>query len=176
MRGKYTLLAPQMAPTQFKLIEASFRPTGLNIEILEKATAEDIEVGLKYVHNDACYPTIIVVGQLLNALLSGRYDTNRTALMITQTGGGCRATNYVAFLRKALRDAGLSQVPVIALSVTGIETNPGFTFGLNDIHRALQAMVLGDLLDNVLLRVRPYEVEPGSQRVVPLLWIAVVSF
>ncbi|HHX37682.1 MAG TPA: 2-hydroxyacyl-CoA dehydratase [Clostridiaceae bacterium] len=171
MRGKYTLLGPQMAPTQFKLMEASFRPTGLNIEILKKATPEDIEVGLKYVHNDACYPTIIVVGQLLNALLSGRYDHNRTALLITQTGGGCRATNYVAFLRKALRDAGLSHVPVIALSVTGIETNPGFTFGLNDVHRALQAMVLGDLLDNVLLRVRPYEVEPGSANQLYRHWV-----
>ena len=143
---------------------------------MEKATAEDIEVGLKYVHNDACYPTIIIVGQLLNALLSGRYDTNRTALMITQTVVAV-ALLIMSLLSEALRDAGLSQVPVIALSVTGIETNPGFTFGLNDIHRALQAMVLGDLLDNVLLRVRPYEVEPGSPTSCTAIgWIAIVSF
>ncbi len=162
MREEYTLLAPQMAPTQFRLVEAALRAGGFRVKVLEKASELDIETGLKYVNNDACYPTIIVVGQLIHALQSGAYDPDRTAVMITQTGGGCRATNYVAFLRKALRDAGMPQVPVIALSVQGFESNPGFKLTLRDAHRAIQAVVLGDLLQTCLLRVRPYEAVPGS--------------
>ncbi len=162
MRGRHTILAPQMAPIQFKLVEAALQPTGLNIKILEKATPADVECGLKYVNNDACYPTIIVVGQLINALLSGEYDTDEVSLLITQTGGGCRATNYVAFLRKALRDCGLDHVPVIALSAQGLESNPGFKLGYKDIVRGLKAVIIGDLLATVLLRVRPYETEPGA--------------
>ncbi|NCC82804.1 MAG: 2-hydroxyglutaryl-CoA dehydratase [Clostridia bacterium] len=158
----YTILAPQMAPTQFRLVERVFNRYGYKTKILETASKDDIEVGLKYVHNDACFPTILVVGQLINALQSGAYDVNKTALMVTQTGGGCRATNYVAFLRKALKDAGMSQVPVIALSVSGIETNSGMKYSLPFLHHAIQAIVLGDLMSTVLLRVRPYELEPGS--------------
>lgn len=171
MRNSYTLLAPQLAPTQFKLLEAAFKPTGMSVKILETATPEDIECGLKYVNNDACYPTILVVGQLMNALLSGACDPDRTALLITQTGGGCRATNYVAFLRKALSDAGLSHVPVIALSVAGLETQPGFHLTLRDFDRALKALVLGDLLTTVLLRVRPYETARGAANALYDIWV-----
>ncbi|MDD4368534.1 MAG: acyl-CoA dehydratase activase-related protein [Oscillospiraceae bacterium] len=172
MRETYTLLAPQMAPTQFRLISAALRSAGYKMEVLEHASKADVETGLKYVNNDACYPTILVVGQLVHALQSGKYDPQHTALMITQTGGGCRATNYVAFLRKALKDAHMPQVPVIALSVQGFESNPGFTLKLGDIHRAVQAIVLGDLLQTVLLRMRPYELEPGSANRLYEEWVS----
>lgn len=171
MKGEHTLLAPQMAPTHFKLVEAALRRAGYRVEVLEHASKEDIETGLKYVNNDACYPTIMVVGQLIHALQSGKYDVNKTSLLITQTGGGCRATNYAAFLRKALRDAHMPQVPVIAMSVQGFETNPGFNLKLADMHRAIQAIVLGDLLQSVLLRVRPYEVQKGSANALYQLWL-----
>lgn len=171
MRETYTILAPQMAPTQFALVGPVLRRHNYNVKILEKATAEDIEVGLKFVNNDACYPTIIVVGQMMNAILSGEYDVNRTAFIITQTGGGCRATNYVAFLRKALRDANLEQVPVIALSANGIEENPGLKLSLPLIHHAVQAIVLGDLLMTLILRVRPYEIKKGSADALYNKWL-----
>ncbi len=172
MKAEHTLLAPQMAPTHFKLVEAALKRAGFKIKVLEHASKEDIETGLKYVNNDACYPTILVVGQLINALQSGAYDPNNTSLLITQTGGGCRATNYVAFLRKALKDAHMPQVPVIALSVQGFESNPGFAIKLPDLHRAIQALVLGDLLQTVLLRVRPYEKEKGSANNLYALWLS----
>ncbi len=162
MAKSYTILAPQMAPIQFRLIEKVFINCGYKAKILEHASKADIETGLKYVNNDACYPTIMVVGQLMEALLTGGYDPDSTALLITQTGGGCRATNYVAFLRKALKDAGMEQVPVIALSVTGIETNPGMKYSYKMINLGIQAMMLGDLMQTVLLRVRPYETREGA--------------
>ncbi len=171
MKAEHTLLAPQMAPTHFKLVEAALKRAGFKIKVLEHASKEDIETGLKYVNNDACYPTILVVGQLINALQSGQYDPNKTSLLITQTGGGCRATNYVAFLRKALKDAHMPQVPVIALSVQGFESNPGFKIKPGDLHRAIQAIVLGDLLQTVLLRVRPYEKDKGSANALYQLWL-----
>jgi predicted CoA-substrate-specific enzyme activase len=171
MAERHTLLAPQMAPTQFALLEAAFIPSGLDVRVLRTATAQDVECGLKYVNNDACYPTILVVGQLINALLSGEYDPNNTSLLITQTGGGCRATNYVAFLRKALKDAGMPQVPVIALSATGIETNPGFKPNLSIINKAVQSLVLGDLLMTCVLRVRPYELRKGAADALHDKWV-----
>lgn len=158
----HTILAPQMAPIQFRLIERVLNACGYNAKVLEHASKADIETGLKYVNNDACYPTIMVVGQMMEALLHRGYDPNTTALLITQTGGGCRATNYVAFLRKALKDAGMEQVPVIALSVTGIETNPGMKYSYKMANLGIQAMMLGDLMQTVLLRTRPYEAVPGS--------------
>lgn len=173
MAEDYTVLAPQMAPIHFELIEQAFIPSKFNFKILHETTAEDIEVGLKYVHNDACFPTITVIGQFMNALLSGKYDVNKTALAITQTGGGCRATNYVAFLRKALADAGMAQVPVIALSAQGIESNPGFQIGLKDLHRVAQAAVLGDLFLTLLLRVRPYETKPGAANELYRKWMKI---
>ncbi len=166
----HTLLAPQMAPVQFEFVEAIFRNAGYKIKILKEASAEDIECGLRFVNNDACFPSIMVVGQLINAFISGAEDPDNTSVMITQTGGGCRATNYVAFLRKALREAGLSQVPVIALSAQSFEKNPGLKFTVPLLHHALQAICYGDLLSSLLLRVRPYETVPGAANALYQIW------
>ena len=162
MRKRYTVLAPQMAPIHFDLLEAAFQHSGFNLVILPDTDPQAIDCGLKYVNNDACYPAIIVAGQMIAALQSGKYDLNATALIITQTGGGCRATNYIGFIRRALQDAGLGHVPVIGLSAQQIEKNAGFkpTFGLAD--RALKALCLGDLLMRVLYRTRPYEQTKGA--------------
>lgn len=164
MKRQHTILAPQMSPIHFELLENVLNSFGYNTHILAEASPRDIETGLKFVNNDACYPTIIVVGQLINAFINGGYDPDHCSVFITQTGGGCRATNYVAFLRKALKEAGFPQVPVVALSATGIEKNPGFKFTLPMLHRAVQALVLGDVLQTVLLRVRPYEKVAGSSQ------------
>ena len=162
MSKHYTVLAPQMAPIHFDLLEAAFKHSGFNLVILQDTDPHAVDCGLKYVNNDACYPAIIVAGQMIAALQSGKYDLNATALIITQTGGGCRATNYIGFIRRALEDAGLGHVPVIGLSAQQIEKNSGFkpTFGLAD--RALKALCLGDLLMRVLYRTRPYEQEAGA--------------
>ncbi|MEI8199345.1 MAG: acyl-CoA dehydratase activase-related protein [Eubacteriales bacterium] len=169
-KAKHTLLAPQMAPIQFEFVEAVFRNYDFRMKLLKEATAEDIECGLRFVNNDACYPTIIVIGQMVNAFLTGGADPDNTSVMITQTGGGCRATNYVAFLRKAMREAGFPQVPVIALSVQGLEGNPGMNFTIPMIHHALQAICYGDMLSTLLLRVRPYEVTPGAANALYQYW------
>ncbi|MGP1437768.1 MAG: acyl-CoA dehydratase activase-related protein [Treponema sp.] len=162
MAKRYTILGPQMSPIHFDLLEKAFECSGFNLEILDNATPSAIDVGIKYVNNDACYPAIIVAGQMIEALQSGRYNLNETALIITQTGGGCRATNYIGFIRKALADANLSHVPVIALSHVGIEKHPGFKLTPRLIDRALKTLCLGDLLMRVLYRVRPYEREEGA--------------
>ena len=162
MRKHYTILAPQMAPIHFDLLEAAFKHSGFNLVILPDTDPHAVDCGLKYVNNDACYPAIIVAGQMIAALQSGKYDLNATALIITQTGGGCRATNYIGFIRRALEDAGLGHIPVIGLSAQQFEKNSGFkpTFGLAD--RALKALCLGDLLMRVLYRTRPYEQVRGA--------------
>ncbi|MBK8446543.1 MAG: 2-hydroxyacyl-CoA dehydratase [Micropruina sp.] len=172
-RDTHTVYAPQMAPIHFRLIIPVFRKLGLNVKLLEDASADDIEVGLKYVNNDACFPAIMVVGQLVNKIRSGQADPDRTTVAITQTGGMCRATNYVSLLRKALADAGYPQVPVLAISVQGLEANPGFKITPAMMVPAIQALVLGDLLQTVLLRVRPYEAEPGSAKRLYERWDAV---
>ena len=158
----WEILAPQMAPIQFKLLEPVLRRAGLNVRVLEHANRDTMETGLKYVNNDACYPAIVVIGQLIDEFVSGRSTPDRTAVAITQTGGMCRATNYAALLRKGLRDAGYPQVPVIAASLQGIEDNPGFEITMPMAHKAIQSVVLGDMLQAMLLRVRPYELVPGS--------------
>ena len=162
MRGRHTVIAPQMSPMHFTLLESAISAHGYDMYVLKKATAHDIETGLQFVNNDACYPTLVVVGQLIAALRSGKFDLDNTSVFITQTGGGCRATNYVAFMRKALKEAGMEHIPVVALSVTGIEKNPGLTYTPAMIRDVLRALVMGDCLQNVLLRVRPYEIEKGS--------------
>jgi predicted CoA-substrate-specific enzyme activase len=161
MRG-YTILAPQMSPIHFRLIEHAFRQSGYRLEVLPEVDRGAVNEGLTFVNNDACFPSILVVGQMMSALRSGRYDLSRTALLMTQTGGGCRATNYIAFIRKALADAGLGHVPVISLNALGLEKNPGFRLSASLISRGLQALVYGDLLMRMLYRVRPYEIVPGS--------------
>ncbi len=175
MQADYTILAPQMAPTHFELIEAALEESKLKLRLLPNVSSDDIECGLRYVNNDACYPSIIVIGQLINALVSGAYDPDKTAVIITQTGGGCRATNYVAFLRRGLKAAGFPQVPVISISVQGIESNPGVELSLPEMKKILQAAIFGDLLDSVLTRVRPYEVEAGSANRLKEYWMEEVK-
>ncbi len=161
-RARHTIIFPQMSPTHFGMFEAVLRANGYNALVLERATAEDVEAGLKSVNNDACYPSIMVTGQLINAFISGKCDPDNTSVMITQTGGGCRATNYIAFLRKALKEAGYPNVPVISLNVSGLEGNPGFTITPKLVDGLLKACTWGDLLLAVTLRVRPYEVHKGE--------------
>ncbi len=162
MREKYTVLCPQMSPIHMELLESAFRHSGYNFVVLDAVDPKAVDAGLKFVNNDACYPSILVAGQMMHALESGKYDVNKTALLITQTGGGCRATNYIGFIRRALNDAGWGQVPVISLNVVGLEKNPGFKFTISMVHRALMGAFIGDLLMRVLYRVRPYEAVPGS--------------
>lgn len=170
MRKKHTILVPQMAPMQFKFLEAAFNSSGYQIKVLEEVTQLDVEEGLKYVNNDACYPAIIVIGQMLRALKSGAVDVENTSLIISQTGGGCRASNYGAFLRKALKDSGLEQIPVICLSAQGIEHNPGFRITPILIKKAIMGILYGDLLMRVLYRVRPYEKVKGSANALYEKW------
>lgn len=173
MRKEHTIIAPQMAPIQFDLIEAAFRNAGYRLEVLKEATPADVETGLKYVNNDACYPTIIVVGQLVHALQSGKYDPDHTSIFITQTGGGCRATNYIAFLRKALKDAGFPQVPVVSLNVSGLEKNPGLKITPKLLNNAVHGLIYGDVLQKVVLRTRPYELVAGSANALYEKWNAI---
>lgn len=161
-RKNHTVIFPQMSPTHFNLFEAVLRVNGYNAVVLEHATPEDVEVGLKSVNNDACYPSIMVTGQLVNAFVSGHCDPDNTSVMITQTGGGCRATNYIAFLRKALKEAGYSQVPVISLNVSGLEGNPGFKITPKLVDGLLKACTWGDILLSVSQRIRPYEINEGE--------------
>ena len=170
----YTIVAPQMSPIHFSLVESVIRSGGYKFDILEHASRENVETGLKYVNNDACYPAIMVIGQLVDAILDGKYDPEHTALAITQTGGMCRATNYFGLIRKALIDAGYPQIPVIAISTQGIEDNPGFKATPALIHRVIKALIIGDLLMKCLYRVRPYEVTPGSANQLYKTWNAIV--
>ena len=170
MGHKFTVVAPQMSPVHFSLLEAVFSSADYHFELLKHATAEDINTGVKYVNNDACFPAIIVVGQLVNAFLSGRFDPHKCAVIVTQTGGMCRATNYYGLLRKALADAGYGYVPIITLSVQGFRANPGLQVTPALLHRAVKAFYLGDAMIECLLRVRPYEQEPGSANRLYKLW------
>jgi predicted nucleotide-binding protein (sugar kinase/HSP70/actin superfamily) len=162
MKEKHTILAPQLSPIHFQFLEEAFRLSGYNMVILPSKDSGAVDEGLKYVNNDACFPAIIVIGQLIEALKSGQYDLNTTSVMISQTGGGCRATNYIGFLRKALRDAGFEKIPVISLNALGIEKNPGFKMTFELLNKALMGLIYGDLLMTVLYRVRPYERIKGS--------------
>ncbi|NMW86436.1 acyl-CoA dehydratase activase-related protein [Mobiluncus curtisii] len=158
----YTILVPQMATIQFRLAEPILKRKGYNIRLLETVDAQTMETGLKYINNDACYPSLVVLGQLIDEFVSGRANPDKTAVAMSQTGGMCRATNYASLLRKGLRDAGYPQVPVIAMSLQGLEENPGFKFTIPIYHRIIQALVIGDAIQKMLLRVRPYEADPGS--------------
>jgi predicted CoA-substrate-specific enzyme activase len=171
MREEYTLLSPQMAPIQFELIEEAAHLEGYKIEILPDVEAGVVEEGLKYVHNDACYPSIIVVGQIMAALKSGRYDLNRTAVIMSQTGGGCRASNYIGFIRKALKDAGMEHIPVVSLNTVGLEKNPGFKLTLRMVKRFLMATVYGDLLMRLTFACRPYEKNKGETNALLNKWL-----
>ena len=159
----YTILCPQMAPIHFDLVLQIFHRFGYNIELLPSVDHGAVDAGLKYVNNDICYPSILVTGQIMEAVMSGRYDTNKLAVIITQTGGGCRATNYISLIRKALANVGLSHIPVIALSFKDLgENNPGFKITPQMLLQAVYALLYGDLLMMCLYRTRPYEAEPGA--------------
>ncbi len=170
MKKEHTIIVPQMAPIHFRFLEKAMALSGYNVVICPAMDKDAVEVGLKYVNNDACYPAIIVVGQLLKVLNSGEYDPDNTSVVISQTGGGCRATNYIGFLRKALKDAGYPQVPVLSLSIQGFEKNPGFKITIPLLHRAMVALVYGDLLMKCLYRVRPYERISGSANALYEKW------
>ena len=161
MKG-YTILCPQMAPIHFELIETAVRSCGYNLELLRNCTQHTVETGLKYVNNDACYPSILVTGQMIEALESGKYDLNKTALIMSQTGGGCRATNYIGFIRKALKDAGFANIPVISFNVVGMEKMPGFKITPDMVEKLLKVVVYGDLLQKMLTKNRAYEVNKGK--------------
>ena len=174
MKKDYTIVAPQMSPIHFSLVESVIRSGGYKFDILKHASREDVETGLKYVNNDACYPAIMVIGQLIDAILEGKYDPDKVCLAITQTGGMCRATNYFGLIRKALIDAGYPQIPVIAISTQGLEDNPGFKVTPALLHRTVKALILSDLLMKCLYRVRPYEVEKGAANRLYEQWDVIV--
>lgn len=165
MKETYTILAPQMSPIHFELFEQVFRDAGYRLKILETTGPEETEEGLRYVNNDACYPAIVTIGQILSALKSGEYDPDRTAVIMSQTGGGCRATNYISLLRKALKDSDLEQIPVISLNASGMENQPGFRISLKLANRLIAAACYGDLMMRMLNHFRPHEVVPGSAEV-----------
>lgn len=159
---KHTILFPDMTPIHMPLFESLLRSEGYNAVYLKDSSEATVETGLKYVNNDACYPAIIVIGQLVNALQSGKYDLNNTSVIITQTGGGCRATNYIGLIRKALKDANLNQVSIISLNASGLEKEQAFKITPSFLNKALQAVIYGDLLMKLLLATRPYEVKKGT--------------
>ncbi|MBQ3791382.1 MAG: 2-hydroxyacyl-CoA dehydratase [Lachnospiraceae bacterium] len=169
---RYTILCPQMSPIHFDLLEAAFRSCGYNVVVMQNDNRHAIDMGLKYVNNDACYPSLWVVGQIMDELHSGKYDLNRTAVLMSQTGGGCRATNYVGFIRRALRKAHMEQIPVISVNLSKLEFNPGFRIDLNMLVRAAYATVFGDIFMRCVYRMRPYELTPGSVEAVHQKWLS----
>ncbi|MCH5263375.1 MAG: 2-hydroxyacyl-CoA dehydratase [Lachnospiraceae bacterium] len=171
MRKEYTILCPQMSPIHFEVMQAGFEACGYHFEVLDNDNRHAVDVGLKYVNNDACYPSLMVVGQIMDALLSGKYDLNKVALIMTQTGGGCRATNYVGFIRRALEKAGMPQIPVISLNLGGIETNPGFHLNAELLMRAAYSALFGDIFMRCVYRMRPYEKEAGSVDALHAKWV-----
>ena len=162
MKKDYTILVPQMAPIHFELFEKVLQSEGYKVKLLRECTPHTVETGLKYVNNDACYPSILTIGQLLEEVESGEYDTNKLALMMSQTGGGCRATNYIGFIRKALRDAGYPNIPVISFNFVGLEKNSGFKITLPLVNKLIKAVIYGDLLQKLLYKNRAYEVNKGE--------------
>ena len=162
MKEEYTLLMPQMLPVHFGMFQQLLRLEGYRVDMLTTNHRGIVDEGLKYVHNDTCYPALLVIGQLIDAVKHGGYDPHKVALFITQTGGGCRASNYIHLLRKALEKAELGFVPVVSVNLSGLEKNPGFSLRLPLVRKMVYAMLYGDLIVNVANQVRPYEVEPGA--------------
>ena len=179
MRNEYTILFPTMLPRHFKLISKLFHFYGYNTVLLENGTHGNskavIDAGLRSVHNDACYPALLVIGQFIDALESGKYDPHKTALLMFQTGGGCRASNYVSLIRKALKKSGFEYVPVISMSFTGIEKNPGFKLTVPMLHRAFYAILYGDLLMTLVNQTRPREAIKGSAEALADKWTDIIA-
>ena len=172
MKSEYTLLFPQMLPITFDLVKNLLTQEGYKVDLLDTTHRGIIDTGLKYVHNDTCYPALLVIGQLIEAVNSGKYDPNKVALLITQTGGGCRASNYIHLLRKALERAGLSHVPVVSINLSGLEKNPGFSINLRLLRRLIPAMIYGDLLLHLSNQCRPYEHTKGETDALIASWTA----
>ena len=170
MKKGYTILSPNMLPLHFRLIRSVLRTHGYHMEILDKSGPEIAQIGLKYTHNDTCYPAILVIGQFMEAMLSGRYDPHKTALIMFQTGGGCRASNYISLIRKALKKAGLDYVPVISLSLAGIEKHPGFQISVPLMRSMLYGVLYGDLMMSLVNQVRPYELAAGEAEALAERW------
>ena len=162
MKSEYTLLVPQMLPMHFALLVRVMQTMGYQVEMLNTTGRSILDYGQKYVHNDACFPAILVIGQLIDAVKSGKYDPHKVALIITQTGGGCRASNYIHMLRKALEKADLGFVPVVSLNLSGLEKNPGFKLTVGFLRKAVFAVFYGVLLMNLRNQVLPYEMNPGD--------------
>lgn len=170
MRDNYTILAPQMSPIHFSIVEPVIRSCGYNIVLLDNDGKKAVDVGLQYVNNDACYPSLMVVGQIMEAVLSGKHDLSKTAVMITQTGGGCRASNYIGFIRRALRKAGYPHIPVLSLNLVGLEKNPGFKLTPELGLKAIYSIVFGDIFMRCLYATRPYELEKGAANALHKKW------
>ena len=170
MRKDYTILCPQMSPIHFELLQPAFRAAGYNLVVLDNDNRTAINAGLKFVNNDACYPSLMVVGQIMDAVMSGKYDMTRTAVLISQTGGGCRASNYIGFIRRALEKAGYKDIPVISINLSGLEKNPGFKFTPALIQHGLYALEFGDIFMRCLYRTRPYEAVKGSANAMHEKW------
>ncbi|MBO4330979.1 MAG: 2-hydroxyacyl-CoA dehydratase, partial [Oscillospiraceae bacterium] len=162
MKKTHTILVPTMLPMHFKFIISVLRAYGYSAELLETSGPEIAETGLHYVHNDTCYPAILVIGQFMDALRSGKYDPDRTALILFQTGGGCRASNYISLLRKALKKEHLDHVPVISFSFAGIEKHPGFRLTLPVVHGLRYTVLYGDLIMSLVNQCRSYEINKGD--------------
>lgn len=171
MKKTHKILIPNMAPVQFRILAAVMEEAGYTCELLENCGSQVSELGLKYVHNDTCYPALLVIGQFLDALGSGKYDLDHTALIITQTGGGCRASNYIHLLRKALVKAGYPQVPVVSLNFSGLEKDSGFPMSLPFLGKLLAVVYYGDLLVALKAQTEPYEVEKGAARALQEKWL-----
>lgn len=170
MRKDYTILCPQMSPIHFDLLEVAFQASGYHVEILPNDNKQAVDMGLKYVNNDACYPSLIVVGQIMDAILSGKYNTDKLAVIISQTGGGCRASNYIGFIRRALKKAGFGHIPVISINLSGLEDNPRFKIPPSLALRGIYAVIFGDIFMKCVYRMRPYEAVPGSANVMHEKW------
>lgn len=175
MKDTHTILVPNMLPIHFTLMREIFRQYGYNAVLLENDSRAIVDEGLRYVHNDMCYPALIVIGQMLDALKNGGYDPDKTALMITQTGGGCRASNYIHLLRKALERSGYGQIPVISLNLQGLDNAPGFRLTFGMLARLMYAVVAGDLLMWVANQCRPYEKTPGDTDRLVRHWVEVIT-
>ena len=173
MRKDYTILCPQMSPIHFDVIEPAFRSCGYHIDVLPDSDRAAIDMGLKYVNNDACYPSLVVVGQIMTAVLSGKYDPDKLAVIITQTGGGCRASNYIGFIRRALEKAGMEQIPVISINLSGLEKNPGFKLTPQLLIRGVYAAFFGDVFMRCVYRMRPYEQVKGTTDKLHEKWVGV---
>ena len=170
MKKDYTLIAPNMSKIHFDILGPALKSTGYNIEILENTNKNVVDIGLKYVNNDACYPSLIVIGQIMDALLSKKYDLSKLAILITQTGGGCRASNYIGFIRRALRKAHMEQIPVISINTNGMEKNPGFKYSYSLVKKAIFSLVFGDIFMRVVYATRPYEKNKGETNKIHEIW------